>query len=117
MLELYKMNKYYKMLSLIFICCFCFAHHRDNNTGNQKEDVLINNHNKDSLTTDTCLCKKRLLNIYSYLPADSFDMDYHPFINNKGYLLFTMIKSNSFFGSYLKIIINDSCKIIGWEVD
>jgi hypothetical protein len=46
------------------------------------DEHYVKDHQKDSLTTDTCLCQKRLMKIYLDAP-DSFQVSFTPAIKSK----------------------------------
>jgi hypothetical protein len=75
-------------------------------------------HQKDSLTTDTCLCRKRLTKLYTE-PIGSYDISFLPATRSKyGYFYFSPRNSGDtcWLGGNGKITIDDSCRVIKVEL-
>jgi hypothetical protein len=71
----------------------------------------LNNHQRDSLTTDTCLCRKRLIKVFDLEPEDSFTISFEPATRFKRGKLYWGEKA-PVLGGCGEVIIDKNCRII-----
>jgi hypothetical protein len=102
---------------ILFLCLLasCGNIKTINKLSNLKKSVSwwkeIDRHNRDSLTTDTCLCRKRIFALFKVSKSDSNKYEYsyiYASDSTNGQLLFTYPHYSS---SDSRIQFNDSCKI------
>ena len=103
------------LISLIFVACASRTHQNSDVGWYNDFKMNVDQHNSDSLTTDTCLCRERIFKIFNFIIIDdSLEIEYqHPTKMKHGYLSWDH-KPPIMSGTSI-MTIDDSCRIVNME--
>jgi hypothetical protein len=111
------MKKYIlAMFLLILSCSLIYKQNRSDRIiiNDTLIESKIKNHNKDSLTVDTCLCNKRINATFGFLPKDTFDINYYAASKSEnGRITWDYKPILKVLSGLSEAFFNDSCKILG----